>query len=96
MFLHHLIYNFLGQFSIYTFSVLSNIPLLQESQILQNSSEIVANVAFLTKVLEVCTRIKNFETLLQCRLFLQDSDNISAKNAFSINFFYKNAMCNFD
>ena len=40
---------------------------LQESQILQNSSEILANFAFLTRILQVCTRIAN---LLQCRTFL--------------------------
>ena len=48
------------------------IPRLQESQILQNSSEILINFAFLARILQVCnlTRIANFANLLQCRTFL--------------------------
>ena len=57
-------------------------PRLQESQILQNSSEILANFAFLTRILQVCTRIASFANLLQCRTFPTKSDNISAKIAF--------------
>ena len=45
-------------------------PRLQESQILQNSSEILVSFAFLAKILQVCTRIANFANLLQCRTFL--------------------------
>ena len=45
-------------------------PRLQESQILQNSSEILVNIAFLTRILQVCTRIENFANLLQRRTFL--------------------------
>ena len=45
-------------------------PRLQESQILQNSSEILANFAFRTRILQVCTRIANYAKLLQCRTFL--------------------------
>ena len=45
-------------------------PGLQESQILQNSSEIRVNFAILTRILQVCTRIANFANLLQCRTFL--------------------------
>ena len=47
-----------------------NTPRLQESQILQNSFEILVNFAFLTRILQVCTRIANFENFLQCRTFL--------------------------
>ena len=45
-------------------------PRLQESQILQNSSEILVSFAFLARILQVCTRITNFAKLLQCRTFL--------------------------
>ena len=45
-------------------------PRLQESQILQNSSEIIVSFAFLARILQVCTRIANFANLLQCRTFL--------------------------
>ena len=45
-------------------------PRLQESQILQNSSEILVSFAFLARILQVCTRIAHFANLLQCRTFL--------------------------
>ena len=47
----------------------SNSPRLQESQILQNSSEILVNFAFLKRILQICTRIANFAKLLQRRTF---------------------------
>ena len=55
-------------------------PKLQESQILQNSSEILVNFAFLARILQVCTRIANFANFYNVEHFLQDSDNIFAKN----------------
>ena len=48
----------------------NSFPRLQESQILQNSSEVLAHFAFLTRILQVCTRISNFAILLLCRTFL--------------------------
>ena len=45
-------------------------PRLQESQILQNSSEILANFAFLTRILQVCKKIAIFARLIQSTIFL--------------------------
>ena len=45
-------------------------PRLQESQILQNSSEILANFAFLTRILQVCKRIAIFARLVHSTIFL--------------------------
>ena len=56
-------------------------PRLQESQILQNFSDILVNFAFLIRILQV----QESQTLQICYYvehFLQDSDNIFAKNAF--------------
>ena len=46
---------------------LNSFPRLQESRILQNSSEILANFAFFTKILQVCTRVANFANFPQYR-----------------------------
>ena len=45
-------------------------PRLQESQILQNSSELLANFAFLTRILQVCKRIAIFARLVHSTIFL--------------------------
>ena len=45
-------------------------PRLQESQILQNSSEYLANFAFLTRILQVCKKIAIFARLVHSTIFL--------------------------
>ena len=45
-------------------------PRLQESQILQNFSEILANFAFLTRILQVCKKIAIFARLVHSTIFL--------------------------
>ena len=45
-------------------------PRLQESQILQTSSEILANFAFLTRILQVCKKIAIFARLVHSTIFL--------------------------
>ena len=67
----------------------SRFPRLQESQIWQNSSEFLVSFAFLqesykfvqeSQILQICYNVEHF---------LQDSDNIFAKNAFLVRDSYK-------
>ena len=68
-------------------------PRLQESQILQSSSEILASFAFLqdsykfvqeSQILQICYNVEHF---------LQDSDNISAKIALLRKKFVQKKRC---
>ena len=46
--------------------ILQGVPSFRKSQILQISAEILTKYAFLTRILQVCTRIAIFASLLLC------------------------------
>ena len=57
-------------FWLFIGKILNTYPSFRNSQILRSRPKFLTNYAFLTRILQVCSRIASFASLLQCRTFL--------------------------